>query len=342
MGTVVLADVTELNTMKISELPEASEAVDNDIVPILKKDILATKGIKNSNLTHKQNTDTKLNEGGANEIAVTEIPRKATADIAYYIDPNGSDSDPGTSAEPFATIQHAIDLLPKILDGHIVNIYLKDGTYAEGDIKIEHFIEGEINIFSANWDADLALINVPVDKYKGFDLSYNAAYVYIAYASIKIQKDNGACIAATDSLIVEFDNIKVGDNNNTGTMGLYFAGGKAILQSVSDIDANKVSTGLTSTFGSIVALADENTFGDVFTNVASGGIITDGIRLIKADYDDAITKKHTQNTDTALGAQSENLDMNTHRMVNVVNPVDSQDATTKLFVSNMDVNGGGF
>lgn len=50
MGTVVLADVTELTTVKISELPELDEATDEDVVVTLDKDIMATKGAKRPNL----------------------------------------------------------------------------------------------------------------------------------------------------------------------------------------------------------------------------------------------------------------------------------------------------
>ena len=50
MGTVILADVTELTTVKISELPEMLEASDEDVVPMLDKDITATKGTKRENL----------------------------------------------------------------------------------------------------------------------------------------------------------------------------------------------------------------------------------------------------------------------------------------------------
>ena len=60
--------------------------------------------------------------------------------------------------------------------------------------------------------------------------------------------------------------------------------------------------------------------------------------IVAADIDDAITKKHTQNTDTALGAQSEALDMNTHKIVGVVDPTTDQEAATKKYV---DDNGGG-
>ena len=47
---------------------------------------------------------------------------------------------------------------------------------------------------------------------------------------------------------------------------------------------------------------------------------------------------HTQNTDTSLGAQSENLDMNTHKIVGVVDPTTDQEAATKKYV---DDNAGG-
>jgi len=59
---------------------------------------------------------------------------------------------------------------------------------------------------------------------------------------------------------------------------------------------------------------------------------------VAADVDDAIDKKHAQNTDTALGAQSEALDMNTHKITGVVDPTTDQEAATKKYV---DDNGGG-
>ncbi len=43
---------------------------------------------------------------------------------------------------------------------------------------------------------------------------------------------------------------------------------------------------------------------------------------------------HTQNTDTALGAQSENLNMNTHKVVGVVDPTANQEAATKKYVDD--------
>jgi len=66
--------------------------------------------------------------------------------------------------------------------------------------------------------------------------------------------------------------------------------------------------------------------------------ITDKPSSSVANIDDAVTKKHAQNTDTALGAQSEALDMNTHKITGVVDPTTDQEAATKKYV---DENGGG-
>ena len=290
---------------------------------------------------HTQNTDTKLDEGGANEILVTEIPKMATANVTYYVATDGDDSKSGTDAEPFATVQHAIDLIPKILNGYYAIILLKDGTYNE-NVTISNFINGEILFFSNSYDADSVLIEAPVNEPVGFYVDQNSAYIYISDISVKIQENYGRCFMCSNSTYVDIENIKVGDNNNTETIGIYNMGSRVSLGIVADIDANKVSTGIKANWGGTVFLYAPTPFGETYTDSSVGGFITDGIHLSKADYDDAITKKHTQGEDTALGAQSENLDMNTHKIINVVDPIDDQDAITKLFASNMAINGGAF
>lgn len=47
MGTIVLADITELNTIEIDELPEASSAGEDNVLPIVKDS--QTQKIKKSN-----------------------------------------------------------------------------------------------------------------------------------------------------------------------------------------------------------------------------------------------------------------------------------------------------
>jgi len=53
-----------------------------------------------------------------------------------------------------------------------------------------------------------------------------------------------------------------------------------------------------------------------------------------ADIEDAVTKKHAIGGDTTLGAQAENLDMNTHKIVGVVDPTADQEAATKKYVDD--------
>ena len=50
--------------------------------------------------------------------------------IDYYVSPTGSDSNPGTLAEPFETINHAISVIPKQFSLY-AEIHLAAGTYDE-------------------------------------------------------------------------------------------------------------------------------------------------------------------------------------------------------------------
>jgi len=63
---------------------------------------------------------------------------------------------------------------------------------------------------------------------------------------------------------------------------------------------------------------------------------SDAVSAAKADVDisDAISKKHSQNTDTHLGTVDQDISLNTHKLTNVVDPVDDQDAATKKYVDD--------
>jgi len=76
------------------------------------------------------------------------------------------------------------------------------------------------------------------------------------------------------------------------------------------------------------------TFEDTFVKKADNVNVLADITSAGADIEDAVSKKHTQGTDTELGSQSENLDMNTHKIVGVVDPDDAQDVSTKNYVDS--------
>lgn len=79
---------------------------------------------------------------------------------------------------------------------------------------------------------------------------------------------------------------------------------------------------------------------DASHNAASHSDLTSSGTVIEAAVSASHSNAadHTQGTDTALGAQTENLDMNTHKIVGVTDPTTNQEAATKKYV---DDNAGG-
>lgn len=66
-----------------------------------------------------------------NTAQLLKVPFKTTADITYYVSTTGNDTNDGlTSGTAFRTIQHAIDILPQVIN-HTATIYTASGTYNE-------------------------------------------------------------------------------------------------------------------------------------------------------------------------------------------------------------------
>ena len=72
-----------------------------------------------------------------------------TADVTVYVSTAGNDvTGDGTNTAPYATIQKAVDSLPKWLDGHTATIDIAEGTY-EGRITISGFQGGKLVLGAA-------------------------------------------------------------------------------------------------------------------------------------------------------------------------------------------------
>ncbi len=68
-----------------------------------------------------------------------------SADIALYVATTGDDSNPGTSGEPFATIQKAIDSTPRNMNGYRATVYIAAGTYTE-NITVANISGGSVGL----------------------------------------------------------------------------------------------------------------------------------------------------------------------------------------------------
>jgi len=236
----------------------------------------------------------KLNDGSI-EVLPSEIPKKATADITYYISPTGSDeTGDGSSENPFATIQHAIDLLPRHLNGFIAEILLKDGTYNES-VVIAGIVGGEIWIYSESYNPDTVIVNGISGKHTFDFLGTN---FYIDSISIRVNGNYKSCVHA-EYCHGDFYSVKVGcTEGNINTVGIGFYDSSISVYNFQDIDTNKVKYGVELNFGLLsihgVVSAGENLYHNV------SGLVVDGVNLFKADYDDAISKKHEHSNKTEL------------------------------------------
>ncbi|WP_394523006.1 hypothetical protein [Lacrimispora sp. JR3] len=73
--------------------------------------------------------------------------RPLNTHITVYVSTTGSDlTGDGTETNPYQTIQHAIDILPKDLGGHVATINIAAGTYTESP-QIIGYYNGELRIY---------------------------------------------------------------------------------------------------------------------------------------------------------------------------------------------------
>ena len=192
------------------------------------------------------------------------------ADIVYYINPeSGDDENDGlSSGTAFATIQHAIDLLPKNLGNHTATINLADSLlYTERPV-IQGFYGGTLEMYGSDASNVLFTVN------GAFEINSNSAFIWIGYFSIKITSSGSSCIWISNSKLVQLDTIKFcSDGIATLTKGIGATNVSSIaIYNISDYDSNKVSIGILSD-DSIITVMDESSLGDTFIQTTQGGIV---------------------------------------------------------------------
>ena len=138
--------------------------------------------------TYNNELVTCNDNGTAPDVSVTNNGT-VTSSCSYYVSTTGNDSNDGTLASPFKTIQKALDVVSPGC-----TIYVKAGTYSTGTIWLDNKHGSAGNIIKIrNYDSDIAIIdgsNLSGDK----DLFYleNTSYITIEGLILENNQQNNA------------------------------------------------------------------------------------------------------------------------------------------------------
>lgn len=159
----------------------------------------------------------------------------------YYVATTGSDiTGNGSQANPFKTIQHAVDILPKDLGGYSATITIANGIYPE-NVNINGFHTGSINVTSMSTDvisSSVGINRIFVNKcdalisIKGIDVTNttnstavhveNSYSVYLHYVRVASTANQIGIYAVTNNMLrIYYCNISNRDTaiNVTDTNG---------------------------------------------------------------------------------------------------------------------------
>jgi hypothetical protein len=183
--------------------------------------------------------------------------------IEYYVNcDTGDDGAPGTVGEPFETVQHALDLLPKNLGGHNAAIYLQDSpNYAES-ILVTGFYNGEIDFIGGTlvWSGGI-MVSIMV----------NEAIVWFSGIGFYVNEDDMWAVASLQTAPVLFDACKFSkDPSVSGTAGVCPTFGTVWLFGITPPGAGvEVDYGVLAGAGSTVFYDDTSQFGTEFVHYPS-------------------------------------------------------------------------
>ena len=224
-----------------------------------------------------------------------------TADVTVYVSPTGSDlTGDGTSTKPFATIQAAVDSLPKWLDGYTATISIAAGTYP-GRVVMSGFQGGIVEIGVAGRSVTVnglqisccsaVRVNVSIERsasYVGTLLIVrNGSHVQIGSA-ITVNGGN----AGISGIVVESGSTLVAIPDASGTLkvtinncvynAIYATGGSKV--SMIDIAGSNNGVGIRSDGGSVVSYSSRTLAATSANITSNGGRIYTGAQTSVLNY----------------------------------------------------------
>ena len=255
----------------------------------------------------------------------TTVPNTVTA--TYYVSPDGSDSNPGTEAEPWKTIQKAADTL---VAGEMV--YIKTGTYAEKVTPVNSGTFGSSIIYAA-YPGDTVTIDgkgILLSTDDMDSLFFISGRSYIKISGLRIinagPNDNNAGI-----MVLSSDHITIEKNYtyNTVSSGIGVWDSNAVV-----IDGNEVELACNDGQQESISIAGSYNFDVKNNTVHDNGPGTNGGEGIDAkdgSHNGAIHNNHVYNMNNKLGIYVDSWDKHTYNIdvyANIVHDVKNADGFT--------------
>lgn len=225
-----------------------------------------------------------------NKLLLDHKTDRLTEGVTVYVSTNGNDSTgDGSSSAPFATIQKAINALPKDLGGNHAQIDIANGTYNER-VTIDGFFGGRLTLGVD--DRTVIVRGVSVMSSSGVRLNITNITHSASVGGTLLYADYGSDVAVVKACTFRGESAAVsgiaaarGSTITAAgvTVALLNCGAAAVLASTGSTIAlgtvegtGNTSAGLRAELGSVVTYASKNltaTGGDVS---ASGGRIYSG------------------------------------------------------------------
>ena len=154
--------------------------------------------------------------GPNGQIPESQLPQ-LTSNVTLYVNASaGSDSNPGTSSQPFATIQAAINALPKTLGQYGATISVASGSYEE-DVILYGF-SGGVNISDTQ-------------RYSGLSITGSNA------SSVTVRSIR-AINCSVSNILISYVTISGGISS---TQGNFSQGGGVLIQNCPSVTLSAVS-----------------------------------------------------------------------------------------------------
>lgn len=186
-------------------------------------------------------------------------------DKTIHVNYSGNDaSGDGSESAPFATIQKAIDTLPKCLDGHTITISIAFGVYTER-VVVEGFTSGRL------------IIGKPGEVFTivgGIDIINCSIVETNIYQIERLSGSSRPLFVANDGSNVTIDSDMILDGIDSGVTGLFVEkNSHVITRNNITLTANNCAMAITAQWCSFVSVNKITGSGNMFGMSASQGAI---------------------------------------------------------------------